>query len=153
MKFRPVVFLLLVAAAFSCKKTIHYPAVAPADYFIPLKTGQYAIYRLDSLNFYYYGQLDTVTSYLVKDSVENSFIDGSGNTAWLITRYLSDTMGSSWYAGETYTATAFQQRLEVSFEEDLAHKVLRNIHKMRDRVPDSVHHSDGVCVAALFQHR
>src|ERR1700760_3357477 len=115
MKLRPVVLFLVVFLAFaSCKKTVHYPAVAPADYFIPLQTGKYATYRLDSLNFYYYGQLDTVTSYLAKDSVESSFVDGSGNTAWYVTRYMSDTTGASWYPGETYTVTPSQQRLEMT---------------------------------------
>jgi hypothetical protein len=101
-------------AAASCKKTFHYPATAPADYFLPLQVGKYAIYRLDSLSFYFYGQMDTVTSYLAKDSVESSFVDGAGNTAWYVTRYLSDTTGSGWYANETYTVTASPQRLEVT---------------------------------------
>lgn len=116
MKFRPVVLLLLclIAAVSACKKTIHYPATAPADYFIPLETGKYAIYRLDSLNFYYYGQLDTVTSYLAKDSVEGSFTDGEGNKAWYVTRYLSDTTGQFWYASETYTVTPSASRLEMT---------------------------------------
>jgi hypothetical protein len=115
MKFRPVVTLLLfLAIVTSCKKTIHYPATYPADYFLPLQVGKYATYRLDSLNFYYYGQLDTVTSYLVKDSVEGNFTDGSGNTAWLVTRYMSDTTGSGWYPGETYSITATQQRVEMT---------------------------------------
>jgi hypothetical protein len=116
MKLRPVVLLLLILASvvFSCKKTIHYPATAPSDYFIPLQAGKYAIYRLDSLNFYFYGQLDTITSYLAKDSVESSFVDNSGNTAWYVTRYLSDTIGSNWYPSETYTVTPSQQRVEVT---------------------------------------
>jgi hypothetical protein len=115
MKLRPVVLFLVAFLTFaSCKKTAHYPAVAPADYFIPLQVGKYATYRLDSLNFYYYGQLDTVTSYLAKDSVESSFVDGAGNTAWYVTRYLSDTTGSNWYPGETYTVTPSQQRLEMT---------------------------------------
>ena len=116
MKFRPVVLLLLcsIAAVSACKKTIHYPATAPADYCLPLEPGKYAIYRLDSLNFYYYGQLDTVTSYLAKDSVEESFTDGEGNKAWYVTRYLSDTTGQTWYPSETYTVTPSASRLEMT---------------------------------------
>jgi len=116
MKSRLVVttLLFLVTVVISCKKTIHYPATSPADYFLPLQVGKYATYRLDSLNFYYYGQLDTVTSYLAKDSVEGSFTDGQGNVAWLVTRYMSDTTGTTWYTGETYTVTPSQQRLEMT---------------------------------------
>ncbi|HXB06293.1 MAG TPA: hypothetical protein VNW04_04240 [Puia sp.] len=116
MKARPVVLciLLFVIVVASCKKTNHYPATSLTDYFLTLQVGKYAIYRLDSLNFYYYGQLDTVTSYLAKDSVESSFVDGSGNTAWNVTRYLSDTTGTNWNPTETYTVTPFQQRIELT---------------------------------------
>ena len=118
MKLRPVflILLCLVIVVTSCKKTIHLPATSLTDYFLTLQAGKYATYRLDSLNFYYYGQLDTVTSYLAKDSVESSFVDGSGNTAWYVTRYLSDTTGSSWYATETYTVTPSQQKIEMTEE-------------------------------------
>src|ERR1700743_554916 len=106
MKLRPVVLFLVVFLAFaSCKKTVHYPAVAPADYFIPLQTGKYATYRLDSLNFYYYGQLDTVTSYLAKDSVSDTITDAAGNHAFLVVRYLSDTTGAVWTTNETNVVT------------------------------------------------
>ena len=117
MKPRPVVLILLILVVVTftnCKKTVHYPATSLTDYFITLKVGKYITYRLDSLNFYYYGQLDTVTSYLAKDSVESSFVDGAGNTAWNVTRYLSDTTGQNWYAGETYTVTPSTQRIEMT---------------------------------------
>ena len=111
--------LTLVIAITGCKKTISYqkdPGFAgdPTDYFLPLQAGKYAIYRLDSLNFYYYGQLDTITSYLAKDSVENTFTDGSNHQAWLVTRYLSDLSGSNWTPSTTYTVTPSQQQLWVT---------------------------------------
>lgn len=120
MKPRPglphILLLCLVIVVTSCKKTIHYPATSLTDYFLTLQVGKYATYRLDSLNFYYYGQLDTITSYLAKDSVESSFVDGAGNKAWYVTRYLSDTTGTNWYPGETYTVTPLQQRIEMTEE-------------------------------------
>src|SRR5580698_7470505 len=114
-----LMIVVMVVVVAGCKKTINYTSTPSysgslTDFFIPLQAGKVAIYRLDSLNFYYYGQLDTVTSYLAKDSVESSFVDGSGNTAWYVTRYLSDTTGSSWYASETYAVTPTQQRLEMT---------------------------------------
>lgn len=121
MKHRLTLLLALIVAVvvISCKKTISYTKTAgfagdPADYFMPLKVGQYAIYRLDSLNYYYYGQLDTITSYLAKDSVESSFIDGSNDEAWLVTRYLSDLSGSSWAPSLTYTVTPSTQQVWVT---------------------------------------
>src|ERR1700692_80545 len=99
------ILIALVVAMTSCKKKISYPANPLTNYFLTLQVGKYVTYRLDSLNFYYYGQFDTITSYLAKDSVEKSFIDGSGQTAWLVTRYLSDTLGSFWSPSLTYTVT------------------------------------------------
>lgn len=111
--------LTLVVIVTSCKKTVSYrdtPGFSgdPTDYFMPMQVGKYAIYRLDSLNFYYYGQLDTITSYLAKDSVESTFTDGSNKQAWLVTRYLSDLSGTSWYSSQTYTVTPSIQSVYVT---------------------------------------
>lgn len=121
MKNRLSLLLTLIVAVvvISCKKTISYKNTSdfagdPADYFMPMQVGKYATYRLDSLTFYYYGQLDTTTSYLAKDSVEKSFIDGSNNQAWLVTRYLSDLSGSSWTTSQTYTVTPSTQAVWVT---------------------------------------
>jgi hypothetical protein len=106
----------------SCKKTINYTSTSDfsgklTDFFTPLQVGKFAIYRLDSLNFYFYGQMDTITSYLAKDSVEDSISDASGRPTWLVTRYLSDTGGlSGWNPNLTYTVTPSTQRIEL--EED-----------------------------------
>jgi len=116
MKNRPglVWFLALVVIITSCKKSTYtYPANPLTNYFLPLQVGKYAIYRLDSVNFYYYGQLDTVSSYLAKDSVEKTSMDNSGRPIWLVTRYLSDTLGTSWVTSQTYTVTPSVQTLEV----------------------------------------
>src|SRR6201989_319327 len=121
MKNRLSILLMLIAAVvvISCKKTINYSKTAdfvgdPADYFMPMQVGKYATYRLGSLSFYFYGQLDTTTSYLAKDSVEKSFTDGSNNQAWLVTRYLSDLSGSSWTPSQTYTVTPSAQQVWVT---------------------------------------
>ena len=114
-----LMIVVVVVVVAGCKKTINYTSTPSysgslTDFFIPLQVGKYAIYRLDSLNFYYYGQLDTVTSYLAKDSVENSFTDGAGNQAWLVTRYLSDTLNDNgWTPGETYTVTPSVQNIQM----------------------------------------
>src|ERR1700758_5238612 len=102
MKLRlSLILLLSLRVVTSCKKTVHFNSTSGysgelTDFWTPLQIGKYVTYRMDSLNFYFYGQLDTVTSYLAKDSIEDSFTDGTGNTAWHVTRYLSDTTGSNW---------------------------------------------------------
>ena len=103
-----LIAISLVMVTTSCKKTIKYPSTsaysgALTDFWMPLQPGKYVTYRLDSLGFYFYGQLDTITSYLAKDSVEDSTTDAAGNVEWLVTRYLSDTTGVNWTPNETYT--------------------------------------------------
>jgi hypothetical protein len=113
---RPGILLTLavVLAITSCKKTTYtYPANPLTNYFAPLQVGKYITYRLDSLSFYYYGQLDTLTRYLAKDSVEEAITDNQGRPSWRVVRYLSDTMGTAWTPNETYMVTATQQTLEM----------------------------------------
>ena len=97
-----------------CKKTITYNPIPLTGYYQPLQVGKYITYRLDSLNFYYYGQLDTVTSYLAKDSVEAAITDNIGRPSWRVVRYLSDTTGTQpWTPSETYMVTATTGTIEV----------------------------------------
>src|SRR5579872_3965739 len=110
---------LFLLVGTGCKKTVNYTKTSSysgplTDFWTPLQVGKYVTYRLDSLNFYFYGQLDTITSYLAKDTVEDTMIDGTGNKAWIVTRYLSDTSGTNWFAGETYTVTPSLQKIEMT---------------------------------------
>jgi hypothetical protein len=83
------------------------------NYYLPLEVGRYAIYQLDSLNFYFYGQLDTLSRYLAKDSVENSYVDNQGRTVWTVVRYLSPASGPTvWTPSETKSVTPTAQSIE-----------------------------------------
>jgi hypothetical protein len=106
--------LIILLTAIGCKRTLYnYPNNPLTNYYLPLEVGKYAIYELDSLNFYYYGQLDTLTQYLAKDSVESSFVDNAGHLSWTVVRYLSPMNGPiSWAASETKTVTPFTQSIE-----------------------------------------
>ena len=106
--------LVLGAGMSSCKKTISYQGNILTNYYMPLQVGKYITYRMDSLSFYYYGQNDTITSYLAKDSVEKQTVDNTGATVWLVTRYLSDTTGSSWSPSETYVVSPSASAIDVT---------------------------------------
>jgi hypothetical protein len=106
--------LALVVTLSSCKKTLPAPGSPLTTYFIGLQVGKYITYRMDSLNFYFYGQSDTITSYLAKDSVEKKTVDNSGATAWLVTRYLSDTTGSFWTPSMTYIVSPTNAAIDVT---------------------------------------
>jgi len=114
-----LILLLSLMVVTSCKKTINFTKTASysgalTDFWMPLQIGKYVTYRMDSLNFYYYGQLDTITSYLAKDSVSDTLTDASGNLNYLVVRYLSDTLGDSWTPNETYMVTASTQNIELT---------------------------------------
>src|ERR1700722_40192 len=118
MKFRllivSLIVLILGVTGGGCKKTIHYPANPLTNYDIGLQVGKYITYRMDSLSFYYYGQNDTITSYLAKDSVEKQTVDNTGATVWLVTRYLSDTTGAFWSPSITYVVSPSTSAIDVT---------------------------------------
>lgn len=113
--FRPALIILAVLLVTAgCKKTITYSAAPLTSYFQPLQVGKYVTYRLDSLNFYFYGQLDTLTSYLAKDSVEAAITDNQGRPSWMIQRYLTDTTGTQpWVPSMTYMVTYTVNTMQV----------------------------------------
>jgi hypothetical protein len=108
--------LLTLITTISCKRTLYnHPNDSPPSYYLPLEVGKYAIYKLDSLNYYYYGQLDTLTHYLAKDSVEGSFKDPLGHTSWTVVRYLSPATGPAvWTPSATNVVTPSSRSLEMS---------------------------------------
>ena len=118
MKFRLLILLFIAVAVgvtvCSCKKTISYQGNLLPNYYISLQVGKYITYRMDSLTFYFYGQNDTITSYLAKDSVEQETVDGTGAKVWLVTRYLSDTTGSAWTPSMTYVVAETSASIDVT---------------------------------------
>lgn len=122
MKFRlSLILFLSISVVIGCKKTVHFTSTAGysgqlTDFWTPLQIGKYVTYRMDSLNFYFYGQLDTVTSYLAKDSISDTITDATGNVQYLVERYLSDTTGSNWVPNETYTVEATSENIIMNEE-------------------------------------
>jgi hypothetical protein len=111
-----VISLLILITVIGCKRTLYnHPDDTLTHYYLPLKEGKYAVYQVDSLNFYYYGQLDTVTHYLVKDSVENSFTDNLGQVSYTVVRYITPASGpANWAASETNVVTPSARSIELS---------------------------------------
>jgi hypothetical protein len=105
-RYFPALILTILLTGPGCKKNFNTPKPAVASFFIPLQVGKEITYRLDSLTYYYYGQLDTITSYLAMDSVETVTTDNQGRVSYLVTRYITDTAGiNPWAPSETYMVT------------------------------------------------
>lgn len=109
------VTLLTLITTIGCKRTVYrHPDDSPPSYYLPLQVGKYAIYQLDSLNFYYYGQLDTITRYLAKDAVEDSIVDNLGHVSYMVVRYLSPASGpTEWTPSLTMKVTPSSQSVQV----------------------------------------
>ncbi|MDP4256175.1 MAG: hypothetical protein Q8938_19365, partial [Bacteroidota bacterium] len=111
----PALTVAVLLMVIGCRKTTdHYSNLNVKDYAMPLQVGRAITYRLDSLTYYFYGQLDTVTSYLAKDSIEGTETDNLGRTGFVVERYLNDTTGTGpWNPTMTYLIIPTASTLEV----------------------------------------
>ena len=94
---------------------------------MPLQTGKYIHYRLDSMLFIDFGQRDTVVSYDAKDIVDGELTDNLGRQTFRIIRYLRDINSTSeddYIAKLTYFVTPTRESVEVQ-EENLKFQKLR----------------------------
>jgi hypothetical protein len=104
-------FLILIN--FSCQKSNPLVTDTPADYY-PMHTGNYIIYRMDSLKFINVGSQDTLISYLAKEVVEDSITDNLGQLSFRVVRYLSDTTGiAAWTPSIAFMVTPLKGSVEV----------------------------------------
>ncbi|HUQ65612.1 MAG TPA: hypothetical protein VM101_05635 [Flavitalea sp.] len=95
--------------------------------YIPLQTGKYIHYRLDSTIFIDFGQRDTVISYDAKDIVDGELTDNLGRQTFRVIRYLrhiASTNEGDYTAGLTYFVTPSSESVELQ-EENLKFQKLR----------------------------
>jgi hypothetical protein len=94
---------------------------------MPLQTGKYIHYRLDSMRFIDFGQRDTIVSYDAKDVVDGELTDNLGRQTFRVVRYLRDitsTNDEDYTARLTYFVTPTREAVEVQ-EENLKFQKLR----------------------------
>lgn len=111
-------FLLLTLAVgallvSSCSKKEDFSTEPLSDY-LPLKSGQYITYRLDSTVFPSFGTISEVHSYREKKVVDTIIADALGRPSYRIFRYLSDTAANApWTPSGTYLVTPTANSMEV----------------------------------------
>jgi hypothetical protein len=119
--------LLSVFIIFACKKRNDTVNTAQLIEYMPLQTGKYIHYRLDSMRFIDFGQRDTVVSYDAKDVVDGELTDNLGRPTFRIVRYLRDVASTNeedYIAHLTYYVTPTKESIEVQ-EENLKFQKLR----------------------------
>lgn len=94
---------------------------------MPLQTGKYIHYRLDSMRFIDFGQRDTIVSYDAKDVVDGELTDNLGRQTFRVVRYLRDisSINEEDYSVKlTYFITPTRESVELQ-EENLKFQKLR----------------------------
>src|ERR1051325_10420004 len=107
--------LLTVIVLYACnKKDTSLNTIQLAEY-MPLQTGKYIHYRLDSTVFVNFGQEETVISYDAKDIVDGELTDNLGRQTFRVIRYLRDinsTNDEDYTARLTYFITPTRESVE-----------------------------------------
>lgn len=99
-------FLLVVLASAlmmgACKKSTETLQTARISDYVPLESGKYITYQLDSLVYLAFGTRDTTISYQVKYVVDSLITDNLGRPAYRIFRYIRKTDANPWAPNGTY---------------------------------------------------
>jgi hypothetical protein len=119
MRFRlPFCLSLFVITIFtlfiSCSKKEQFVSDALSDY-IPLQTGKYITYRLDSMVFTNFGRNTEIHSYQVQHVVDAEVTDNIGRPSWRIYSYIRDSAGTQlWTPNGSYFITPLPTQTEVT---------------------------------------
>lgn len=120
MKFAsPIHFIfsaIILLSLFSCNEKEEFDSAPLTDY-VPVQSGKYIIYRLDSVVYTDFGTTTEIHKYQAKHEVDSEFTDLMGQQTFRIFRYLRDSAGvGAWQPNGTYTITLTTDQVEV--EED-----------------------------------
>jgi hypothetical protein len=124
--FYTLIFPVVLIASACNKKDTSINSVQLNEY-MPIQTGKYIHYRLDSMVFIDFGQRDTVKSYDAKDVVDGELTDNLGRQTFRVIRYLRDAASTNeddYTAHLTYFVTPTRESVEVQ-EENLKFQKLR----------------------------
>jgi hypothetical protein len=111
--FRISLLAIIIITFFSCSKKEEVITEPLSDY-IPLQTGKYITYRLDSLVFINFGAVTETHRYQIKHVVDAQITDNLGRPSYRIYTYIRDSAGTqSWNPNGTYFITPLDKQVEV----------------------------------------
>lgn len=105
--------VLILLTLFSCKKQMADFKPENATEYLPLETGNYIDYNLDSTVFLVFGTIREIHSYQAREVVEGSILDNASRKSFKITRYLRKNETEAWVPSITYLVTPTRQSVEV----------------------------------------
>lgn len=116
--FRICLLVITTATLFSCSKKEEIVSEPLSDY-MPLETGKYIVYRLDSLVFTNFGRDVETHRYQIKHEIEAEITDNLGRQAYRVFTYIRDSAGTqSWTANGSYFVTPLDKKIEVLTEDN-----------------------------------
>ena len=112
-------FIPVASALFSCNEKEEFTTEALKDY-MPLVTGKYITYRLDSMVFTNFGRTTEIHKYQVKDVIDTLITDNLGRPSYRVYRFIRDSVdATSWTAAQpwinsgTYFITPLSDQVEL----------------------------------------
>lgn len=113
--FRLGLLVISTITLFSCSNKTEEFISDPLSDYIPLQTGKYITYRLDSLVFTNFGRNTEIRRYQVKHAVDAQITDNQGRPAYRIFTYLRDSAGTQpWTPNGSYFITPLANQIEVT---------------------------------------
>ena len=110
-----VIIAIACTLVISCKRETIEFTTDPLSEYVPLQSGKYFIYRLDSTVFTGSGRFTEVHSYQEKHEIDAPFTDLLGRPGYRIFRFLRDTAGTQpWVSAGTYYITPTETTVEVN---------------------------------------
>ena len=111
---RSALFILIPITIFSCAKKTEQLVTDNVSDYLPLKSGKYITYRLDSLVFRNFGTVIETHRYQVKHVVDAQITDNLGRPSFRVYTYIRDSAGTQdWSANGSYYVTPLTNQIEV----------------------------------------
>lgn len=109
-----LLLICFLSALASCKKETEELLTEPLSDYLPVQTGKYITYRVDSTLFTNFGTVTVVRSYQEKNEVDALTTDNLGRPSYRVFRYIRDTAGTQpWKPLDSYFITLASKSVEV----------------------------------------
>jgi hypothetical protein len=116
IQFLPRFIVIVFAASFlfSCNEKEEFVSPENISDFIPLASGKYITYRVDSLVYTGFGRVTEIHSYQVKHQVDQKITDNLGRASYRVYRSIRDSGGTQpWQAAGSFFITPLEDQVEV----------------------------------------
>lgn len=106
--------LVLTGSLFSCKQSIENFETLQVTELLPLQSGKYITYRLDSLVFVNSGKLAQTNRYQIRHVVEGQVRDNQNRLSWRVNTFINDSLAAGpWVPNGFYIVTPLEKSAEV----------------------------------------